>query len=144
MPQGRDACLLVIGNDVTVSSNVTFLLHDNAIIKPTSGRKTDLLGRIIVGDHSFVGCGSILLPGVVLAEKTIVGAGSVVTKSVLEPGLVIAGNPASIIGTVEDYLQKNLQRAFNLDGVDAKGLQALVLNHEGSLIKRPPMTSDFK
>lgn len=44
LPMTRDRFLLEIGNNVTVSGNVTFLMHDNAIIKPTNGNFTDLLG----------------------------------------------------------------------------------------------------
>ena len=46
---------------------------------------------------SFVGSGSVILPGVELGEGAVVGANSVVTKSV-EPYVIAAGAPAKAIG----------------------------------------------
>lgn len=46
-----------------------------------------------------VGGGSLLLPGVTVGENAFVAAGSVVTKDVPD-GVIVAGNPARIIGRV--------------------------------------------
>lgn len=56
------------------------------------------------------------MPGVTLGEGTLVAAGAVVTKSV-PGGVVIGGNPARIICSVDDYIAKNIK--YN---VDTKGL----------------------
>jgi len=47
-----------------------------------------------------VGINSTLLPGVVIGEGALVGAASVVTRDV-PPGMVVAGNPARVMGEVE-------------------------------------------
>jgi UDP-2-acetamido-3-amino-2,3-dideoxy-glucuronate N-acetyltransferase len=46
-----------------------------------------------------VGGGSMLLPGVTIGENAFVAAGSVVTRDVPD-GVIVAGNPARIIGRV--------------------------------------------
>ena len=46
-----------------------------------------------------VGGGSVLLPGVTVGENAFVGAGSVVTRDVPD-GVIVAGNPARIVGEV--------------------------------------------
>jgi UDP-2-acetamido-3-amino-2,3-dideoxy-glucuronate N-acetyltransferase len=46
-----------------------------------------------------VGGGSVLLPGVTIGENAFVGAGSVVTRDVPD-GVIVAGNPARIVGEV--------------------------------------------
>jgi acetyltransferase-like isoleucine patch superfamily enzyme len=46
-----------------------------------------------------VGGGSVLLPGVTIGANAFVGAGSVVTRDVAE-GVIVAGNPARVIGAV--------------------------------------------
>ena len=56
------------------------------------------------------------MPGVTIGYHVLVAAGSVVTKSI-PSGYVVAGNPAKIICTVDDYINKNLK--FN---VSTKGL----------------------
>ena len=70
---GRDAFLLQIGNNVTISGNVQFLMHDNAVCKPSEGKYTDILGKVIIGDNCFIGYGSIILPGCKIANNCIVG-----------------------------------------------------------------------
>jgi UDP-2-acetamido-3-amino-2,3-dideoxy-glucuronate N-acetyltransferase len=48
-----------------------------------------------------VGGGSMLLPGVTIGENAFVAAGSVVTRDVPD-GVIVAGNPARIIGRVRE------------------------------------------
>lgn len=47
----------------------------------------------IIHDDVNIGCGAVILPGVVLGPGCTVGAGAVVTKDVA-PGMIVAGNPA--------------------------------------------------
>jgi len=48
-----------------------------------------------------VGVNATLLPGVVVGEDALVGAGAVVTRDV-PPRAVVVGNPARVIGTIDD------------------------------------------
>lgn len=52
---------------------------------------------IVIGEKSWIGMNSVILPGVVLGPGTIVGAGSVVTRSFPQGHCVIAGVPARVI-----------------------------------------------
>lgn len=47
--------------------------------------------------------------GVQIADNVIVGAGSVITKDV-PAGVVVAGIPARIICTIQEYYEKNKKR----------------------------------
>jgi acetyltransferase-like isoleucine patch superfamily enzyme len=51
------------------------------------------VGDITIGDHAWIGTGSIVLKGVTIGEGAIIGAGSVVTKDVAAHQIV-GGNPA--------------------------------------------------
>lgn len=64
------------------------------------------IGRVVIHPHSHIGTRSVILPGVEIGPRTIVGANSVVTKT-LPPDTVCAGNPARVICTLEEYLQKH-------------------------------------
>ena len=108
-----------IGNDVTIAAGTALLTHDNSVIKCNLDA-TDYFGRIIIGDHCFIGVRCILLPGVELGERTIVGAGSVVTKSFPQGNVVIAGNPAKVICTVEEFRNKKHNICVNLDKGDLR------------------------
>lgn len=104
--------LIHIGADTTISTGVKFITHDNAIKKCVS-KGTDLVGPITIGEHCFIGLNTILLPGITIANNCIVGAGSVVTSSFLQENVVIAGNPAKTIGTIENYRDKNIENMFD-------------------------------
>ena len=55
-----------------------------------------LTGGVEVGDHTFIGTGSIVLPNIKIGSNVVIGAGSIVTKNI--PDNVKAfGNPAKII-----------------------------------------------
>lgn len=106
--------LITIGDDVTIAGGTHLLTHDNSVIK-CDFDATDYFGRVTIGNSCFIGINSILLPGVELGDHTIVGAGSVVTKSFPEGNVVIAGNPARPLCTVEEYRAKKQPLCVNLD-----------------------------
>lgn len=136
LPTTRDCFLLKIGDNVTISGNCTFLLHDSSINYPSNGKYTDLLGEIVVENNCFIGHSSIILPGVHLASGTIVGAGSVVTKSIFEPDTIIAGNPAKIISNTKHFFDKNKKCGFNLDGLSMDDMKILVEKNTDKLISK--------
>ena len=57
---------------------------------------------IVIGDYSWIGMNSVVLPGVILGPRTIVAAGAVVTKSFPDGYCVLAGVPAKVV----KYLDK--------------------------------------
>lgn len=81
--------LITIGNNVTISNDVQLITHDNAIIKASGGRDTDVFGSIEIGDNCFIGAHAIIMPGVSICANTIVAAGSVVTRSVHDENTII-------------------------------------------------------
>ena len=49
-----------------------------------------------IGNRSWIGANTIILPGVTIGDNTVIGAGSIVTKDI--PSNVIAvGSPARVI-----------------------------------------------
>lgn len=136
LPVGRDSCLLSFGDNVLVSSGVLFLMHDAAPTTVSKGKGTDYLGKVTIGNSCFIGAHSIIMPGVSLADYTVVGAGSVVTHSTQEPGFIIAGNPAKVICTVEEYLRKNEKYTVNLDGMNLEDIRSFSKQNPDKLITR--------
>lgn len=100
----REPYLLEIGDNVIISTNVTFITHDRSP-KLWYGWG-DLYGKIKIGNNCFIGENATILYGVELADNTLVAAGSVVTKSFHDKGCVIGGNPARIIGCWDDLKNK--------------------------------------
>lgn len=81
-----------------ISDCVVFTTHDASACKYLAG-KNGIIGRITIGDDC------------------IVGAGSMVTKSVLIPGNVIAGNPASVVSTIDNLKIKNEKYTLDMRGM---------------------------
>lgn len=97
-------CFLIsIGDNVTFSIRVCLLAHDASTKKSLGYTK---IGKISIGDNVFVGANATILPGVTIGNNSIIGANSLVAKDVPE-NVVVAGNPAKIISTLEDYMKKN-------------------------------------
>lgn len=92
--------LITIGDNVTFGPHVQVLAHDASTCAFCGYAK---IGRVSIGDNCFIGAGSIVLPNVTIGNNVIVGAGAVVTKSIPD-NVVVVGNPAKIIMTIEDFI----------------------------------------
>ena len=103
-------CLITIGDNVTFAQCVHVLAHDASTKLPLGYTKIALTN---IGNDVFVGAHAVIMPGVTVGNGAIVGAGSIVTKNVA-PGMVVAGNPAKPICTVEDYLAKERAKMAEL------------------------------
>ena len=66
---------------------------------PVSPGVKDALAGPVIRKGAKIGANATILPGVVIGEHALVGAGAVVTRDV-EPGAVVAGNPARVIGHI--------------------------------------------
>lgn len=132
-----ESYLIEIGDDVTISTEVQFITHDNSICK-LDANYTDTFGRIKIGSNTFIGARAILLPGVRVGTNVIIGAGSVVTKSIPD-NVIVAGNPARIIKklpTSSDYVKKY---GFNVDTLTANEKQQLLLASEERMVRKKEM-----
>jgi acetyltransferase-like isoleucine patch superfamily enzyme len=51
---------------------------------------------VVIGEHAWLGSRSMVLPGVTVGDGAVIAAGSVVSRDV-EPGTLVAGNPAQVL-----------------------------------------------
>lgn len=58
-------------------------------------------GVPVLGNNIYIGAGAKIIGNIYLADDCVIGANAVVTKSVLEPGSVLVGVPAKVIGKKE-------------------------------------------
>ena len=64
------------------------------------GNKSEIVKPVIIEDDVWIGCRSIILPGVTIGKKSVVAAGAVVTKDVPSHN-IIAGNPAKFLRRID-------------------------------------------
>lgn len=108
---GTDFSLITLGEGVTISGYTRILTHDWSPY--TVGKAMEIytmepMGRILpvkIGDYSFVGTRSIVMPGANIGRGCIIGAGTVVRGAVPDFSIVI-GNPGQIVGDTRDYIAK--------------------------------------
>ena len=103
-----DPKLIKFHNNVIVTSNVTFVTHDVFHLGLNYLGKGNFLyqnGCIEIMDNVFIGCNTTILPNVKIGPNVVIGAGSVVVSDIPENS-VVAGNPARVIGTFDEYVEK--------------------------------------
>lgn len=89
----------------------------------------------MIGNHSFIGAGSIILPGVTIGDKCVIGAGSVVTKSVPD-GEVWGGCPARFIKSTSDFLRNNEAYIFSVHEIPEEVKKEKINENPDKLIHR--------
>lgn len=98
--------LISIGDNCGFGEGCTILAHDAQMDEFLDAAR---IGKVVIHDSCHIGTGAVILAGVEIGPRTIVGAHSVVSKS-LPPDTVCAGNPAQVICSLEQYLEKHRQR----------------------------------
>jgi acetyltransferase-like isoleucine patch superfamily enzyme len=91
---------VTVGKNVFIAPNVVFTDDPH----PPCPACTESVRGAVVEDGAAIGANSTILPGVRIGEGALVGAGSVVTKDV-EPGTIVAGNPARQMKKLRSELQ---------------------------------------
>lgn len=102
---GRDK--LEIGDHVDIASEVMIYNSEHDI------NATDfhaILAPVKIGNYSFIGPRSIILPDVEIGDSSIIAAGAVVTKNI-ESHSIVGGIPAKTIGTRSKHSEYRLGRA---------------------------------
>jgi acetyltransferase-like isoleucine patch superfamily enzyme len=119
---GSEPWLIRIGPLTEVTNGVSFITHDGAtrVVRlgphgPSDAARVNRYGPITIGRNCFIGTRAIVLPGVRIGDDCIVGAGAVVTRDV-DGGQVVAGNPARVVSSLEEYARKAEAEALDLPG----------------------------
>lgn len=100
-------CVVLDCNEVHIGRSVMFgpyvqvltAYHPLDAAQRTSG--PELAAPIRIGHRVWIGGGAIICPRVTIGDDSVVGAGSVVVKDV-PPRVVVAGNPARVIRTIDE------------------------------------------
>lgn len=91
-----------IGDSVTIAQKVSILTHLNVGYQdhPLQKYFPKQSKKVTIKSGSFIGAGSIILPGVTIGEESFVAAGSVVTENV-SSGTLVGGVPAKLIRKIK-------------------------------------------
>ena len=106
--------MLKIGDYCKITRGVTILCHDysRSVVRKAFGPIVAEAGMTEIADNVFIGVNSIIMMGTRIGNNSIIGAGSVV-RGTFPDNVVIAGNPAKIICTLEDFYSKRKARELD-------------------------------
>ena len=127
---------LIIGNFVSIASDVEFILGGNhntecfmtysfaidypQYLSPELPKTSASKGPIIIGDDVWIGSRVTIMSGVRIGQGAVIAAGSVVVKDI-PPYAIAAGNPASIKKYRFDYeIIQFLLHNFKLENISEK------------------------
>lgn len=100
-----------IGEYCRITEGVKILAHDYsyAVLRRVYHSMPLKVGVTKIGNNVFIGMNAIICMGVSIGNNVVIGAGSVVTHDV-PSNTVVAGNPAHVVGTLEDYYNRCINR----------------------------------
>lgn len=134
--------LIEIGNNVQITRDVTIHTHGGGHVARVKYPDFDTFGKVIIKDWVYIGAHSQIMPGITIGKGSLVAAGSIVTKSVPD-GVVVAGNPAKFICTVEEYIERNKKYDLGTKSLSAEQKKSVLLKiDECKLIKKDNIKTD--
>lgn len=102
--------MITLGDHVRINDGVQLVTHDGGVwvLREMYPELNDIdkIAPITIGNNVHVGTGAVIMPGVKIGNNVIVGVNAVVTKDIPDNS-VVAGVPARIIRTIEEYKDKN-------------------------------------
>ncbi len=98
--------LITVGDHCQITAGVKMVTHGGGHVLRDKDPDFDTFGKVTVGSWCYLGTNALIMPGVTIGDNVLVAAGSVVTKSV-PSGMVVGGNPARILCSIEEYQLRN-------------------------------------
>lgn len=105
--------LISIGDYCKITSGVVILAHDysRSVVRYCYGENVGGSAPVRIGNNCFIGMNTTILMGTQIGENCVIGAGSVVHGS-FPANCVIAGAPARVICSLEEFYEKRKGRAL--------------------------------
>ena len=106
--------LITIGDNVSITADVSILTHDfcSSVFREKYHDYLPGRSKVIIGNNVYIGQKAIILRGVTIGDNVIIAAGAIVTKDVPSDS-VVAGVPARVVCTLDEYYQKRKAVAVN-------------------------------
>lgn len=133
--------LITVGNHCALTAGVMLFTHGGARVARKQYPQFDTFGRVTLGDYVYVGNNSLIMPGVTVGDNVLIAAGSVVTKSI-PSNVVVGGNPAKFICTLDEYIARNIKFNTNSKGMSLEEKRTFLLSLEDERLIRKKLITD--
>ena len=119
--------LITIGNHCALTEGTKIFTHGGSRVAREKYPDFDVFGKVVLGNRVYVGAGAMIMPGVTIGDNVLIAAGSIVTKSI-PSNVVVAGNPAKFVCTLDEYIEKNLPYNTNTRPLELKAKKKFLLS----------------
>lgn len=104
--------LITVGDNVSITADVSILTHDfcSSVFRKKYHDFVPGRSKVVIGNNVYIGQKAMILRGVTIGDNVIIGAGAIVTKDVPSDS-VVAGIPARVVCTLDEYYQKRKAKA---------------------------------
>ena len=92
---------IYIGDKVLIGPNVTIATANHPLEPGLRARGLQYNKDVHIGENTWIGANTVIVPGVCIGKNTVIGAGSVVTKDIPDHVLAV-GNPCKILREISD------------------------------------------
>lgn len=129
--------LITCGNNCHITKGVKMFTHGGCHVVRQKDPHFDVFGKVKIGDNVYIGNNALIMPGVTIGNNVLIASGAVVCHSVPD-NVVVGGNPAHILCSIEEYYQRNLPYNTKTKGLefDSKRKVLLGLSDEMFVKKR--------
>lgn len=130
-------CLLEIGDNVRLDTGLTILTHDfgTYVFRLVYHDFVSATAKVTIGNNVYFGQKCTVLKGVTIGDNCIIGLGSLITKDI-PSNSVVAGSPARIICSLDEYYKKRKNLSLNEAKAYAREVQ--------KYYRRRPVMEDFR
>ena len=108
--------MIYVGKNTVIAKGSIILTHDFsiecgliAVNKTKPGQEAMFLKEVHIGDNTFIGARTFILPGAKIGNNVIIGAGSVVSGTIPD-NVVAAGNPCKVICSIEEWANRKIEK----------------------------------
>ncbi|WP_330872793.1 MULTISPECIES: sugar O-acetyltransferase [unclassified Photobacterium] len=95
-----DIAPVTIGDHVLIGPNVQLCAAGHPVLLSERVQPYACGDPITIGNHVWIGAGSIVLGGVSIGDNTVIGAGSIVVKDI-PSNVIAAGNPCKVLRSID-------------------------------------------
>lgn len=109
-----DVAKVKMGDNCQLAPNVAIYTAGHPVHPDTRNSGFEYGKEVIIGDNVWLGCNTVVCPGVHIGSNVVIGAGSVVTKDIPD-WCVAAGNPCRVIRKITEADRRKLFRDEDID-----------------------------
>lgn len=119
--------LISIGDNCQITVGVKIFTHGGCHVARKKIPGFDCFGKVVIGNNVYIGNNVLIMPGVTIGDNVLIAAGAVVCHSIPD-NVVVGGNPAKILSTLDKFIEKNIPYNINSKSLSISKKRELLLS----------------